>query len=83
MERNIWAPCGPQLPISNYPLEFIYQALPEIVKADLPEIYFMPDLVNHSQTRNLTRKLIERGFSDEDIEKILYGNFMRIFRELL
>jgi microsomal dipeptidase-like Zn-dependent dipeptidase len=27
--------------------------------------------------------LIERGFSDENIEKILHGNWMRIFKEIL
>jgi membrane dipeptidase len=45
--------------------------------------HFIPDLTNHSHARNLTRKLIERGFSDEEIEKILRGNWMRIFKELL
>jgi len=32
----------------------------------------VPDLSNHAHTANLTRKLIERGFSDQEIEKILY-----------
>jgi len=32
---------------------------------------------------NVTRKLIERGFSDEQIEKILFRNWMRIFEKLL
>jgi microsomal dipeptidase-like Zn-dependent dipeptidase len=45
--------------------------------------HFIPDLTNHSHARNLTRKLIERSFSDTDIEKILRGNWMRIFEELL
>jgi membrane dipeptidase len=67
--------------------EAIYDALPESVKIELktslPEPVFIPDLANHAQARNLTAKLIERGFSDDDIEKILYRNFMRIFRELL
>ena len=40
--------------------------------------HFIPDLTNHSHARNLTRKLIERGFSDEQIAKILFGNWMRI-----
>jgi microsomal dipeptidase-like Zn-dependent dipeptidase len=31
----------------------------------------------------LTRKLIERGFKDRDIEKILRGNWLRIFEQLL
>jgi microsomal dipeptidase-like Zn-dependent dipeptidase len=41
------------------------------------------DLANHAHTHTLTRKLIERGFSNEGIEKILYRNFMRTFEELL
>jgi len=44
---------------------------------------FIPDLTNHSHARNLTRKLIERGFNDADIAKILHENWMRIFKELL
>jgi membrane dipeptidase len=47
------------------------------------DLHFVPDLTNHSHARNFTRKLIERGFSDDDIEKILCGNWMRIFKELL
>jgi len=39
--------------------------------------------MNHSHTRNLTRKLIERGFNDADIEKILHGNWLRILKERL
>jgi microsomal dipeptidase-like Zn-dependent dipeptidase len=45
--------------------------------------YFIPDLTNHSHARNLTRKLIERGFADADIEKILFGNWMRLIKQLL
>jgi len=44
---------------------------------------FVPDLGNHSHTRHLTRRLIERGFSDEEIGKVLYGNWMRLFAQLL
>ena len=43
----------------------------------------MPDLYKHAQARNLTRKLVERGYKDGEIEKILYGNWMRLFKELL
>jgi len=51
--------------------------------AKLAEPQFIPDLKNHSHAPNLVRKLIERGFSDGDIEKILFGNWDRILRELL
>ena len=67
--------------------EFIYRQWPESKKKWMAEKlttpHFIPDLTNHSHARNLTRKLIERGFADEDIEKILRGNWLRIFGELL
>lgn len=45
--------------------------------------HFIPDLSNHSDSRKVTRRLIERGFSDEEIEKILFRNWMRMFELLL
>ena len=67
--------------------EFIYSQWPESAKRELAEKFttphFIPDLSNHSHARNLTRKLIERGFNDEQIEKILRGNWLRIFEECL
>jgi membrane dipeptidase len=67
--------------------EFIYSQWPESAKKQLAEKlttpHFIPNLRNHSQARNLTRKLIERGFSDEQIEKILRRNWLRIFQEWL
>jgi len=67
--------------------EYLFEQLPESVRkelqAKLTTPHFIPDLTNHSHARNLTRKLIERGFSDVDIEKILRGNWLRIFHEML
>jgi membrane dipeptidase len=67
--------------------EFIYRQWPESARKELAAKFttphFIPDLKNHSHARNLTRKLIERGFSDENIAKILRDNWMRIFKELL
>ena len=67
--------------------EYLLRQLPEStlreLAAKLTMPHFIPDLTNHSQARNLTRKLIERGFTDEQIEKILRGNWMRIISELL
>ncbi|MDP9004201.1 MAG: dipeptidase [Verrucomicrobiota bacterium] len=67
--------------------EFIFCRRPEIVPADPAAAYtrphFIPNLTNHSQARNLTRRLIERGFTDEQIEKILFRNWMRMFEQLL
>ena len=67
--------------------EFIYSQWSESAKRELAEKFttphFIPDLRNHSHARNLTRKLIERGFNDEQIEKILRKNWLRIFEECL
>jgi membrane dipeptidase len=51
--------------------------------AYIAEPKFVPDLEHHGHTRNLTRRLIERGWKDEDITKLFNGNWMRIFQRLL
>jgi microsomal dipeptidase-like Zn-dependent dipeptidase len=67
--------------------EFIYRQWPDSrqkeLAAKLATPHFIRDLTNHSHARNLTRRLIERRFSDTDTEKILRGNWLRIFEELL
>ena len=67
--------------------EFLWRLLPaaerEKIEAKLTRPHFLPDLTNHGQARNLTRKLIERGFNDREIRKILGQNWLRILRELL
>jgi membrane dipeptidase len=67
--------------------EFIYREWPESRQKELAAKFttphFIPDLRNHAHARNLTRRLIERGFSDDQIEKILRGNWLRIFKEVL
>jgi membrane dipeptidase len=67
--------------------EFIYRQWPDGKKKWMAEKlttpHFIPDLRNHSHARNLTRKLIDRGFSDADIEKILRGNWLRVLQTLL
>ncbi|MEY2560572.1 MAG: rane dipeptidase [Verrucomicrobiota bacterium] len=45
--------------------------------------HFIPDLSSHADSRNVTRRLIELGFSDGEIEKILFRNWMRMFERLL
>src|SRR5262249_26103016 len=67
--------------------EFIYRQWPESRQKELAAKFttprFIPDLRNHSHARNVTRKLVERGFSDEQIEKILRDNWLRIFKAWL
>ncbi len=38
-------------------------------------------LESHSKMRNLTRGLVKRGYSDEDVLKILGRNWLRLFSE--
>jgi membrane dipeptidase len=63
--------------------KFLQDKMTESEKKRFPPIEFIPNFTNHSHARSITRKLIERGHSDGDLEKILYGNFMRLFKELL
>ena len=67
--------------------EYLFEQLPDKVRtelaAKLTKPHFIPGLTNHSHARNLTRKLIERGFSDADIEKILRGNWLRVLEQTL
>lgn len=68
-------------------IEFLYQRWsPEeqaALNAALTPPCFVPNLGNHGHTRPLARRLSERGFSDEEIGKVLYGNWMRVFEQLL
>ena len=67
--------------------EFIYRGWTEEDRAafhqEIPQCSFHPGS-NESRSRVKSfRKLIERGFNDEEMEKILFGNAMRIFEQLL
>jgi membrane dipeptidase len=42
----------------------------------------LSDCRDAGQMENVTRELIRRGYSEEDIRKIWGGNFMRVFREV-
>ncbi len=67
--------------------EFLWQQMSktnkEKMETKLTTPHFLPDLGNHSHARNATRRLLERGWKDDAIEKFLRGNWMRIFKELL
>jgi membrane dipeptidase len=64
--------------------EFIYRQWSEAEQIafqnKFTHAHFVPELAKHSHSRALTRRLIERGFSDGDIEAILFRNWMRIFQ---
>jgi membrane dipeptidase len=67
--------------------EFIYRDWPEEVRAafheKFPRVHFIPGLTSHEHALNLIGKLIDRGFSDEEMEKILWRNAARVFEQLL
>ncbi|MCW3990605.1 MAG: dipeptidase [Candidatus Bathyarchaeota archaeon] len=43
----------------------------------------LPELDDTSMVPNMTRELVKRDYSDEDILKILGGNFIRVFKKIL
>ena len=67
--------------------EFIYRQWSEAEQIafqnKFTHAHFVPELAKHSHSRGLTRRLIERGFKDDEIERILFRNWMRIFEEWL
>jgi membrane dipeptidase len=67
--------------------EFIYRQWSEAEQIafqnKFTHAHFVPKLGKHSDSRGLTRRLIERGFSDSEIEAILFRNWMRIFEQWL
>lgn len=67
--------------------EFIYRQWSEAEQVafqnKFTHAHFVPDLEKHSHSRHLTRRLIERGFRDDEIERILFRNWMRIFEQWL
>ncbi len=63
--------------------ERIFNRLAPAERAVLGHIHFVPDLNNHSHARHVTRRLIERGWPDDAIEKFLYGNWQRLIKRIL
>ena len=58
--------------------KFILDQWPPEEQAKYDMVRFVPDLLEHSQARNLTRRLVARGWGDEEIAKVLYGNWRRV-----
>jgi membrane dipeptidase len=62
-----------------------YLKYPEMkmgAKEEPYENYFCEGLRSMSETLNVTRGLVSRGYSDEEIEKILGENFLRLFKRI-
>lgn len=43
----------------------------------------LADCYDISEIKNITIELVKRGYSEEEIEKIWSGNFMRVFEEIM
>ncbi len=51
--------------------------------SDFDGVFSLPEgLKDCTYVPNITKELVTRGYSDEDIRKILGGNFMRVFRKV-
>jgi membrane dipeptidase len=66
--------------------DFIYRAMPPEEKAafeqHLTTVHLPPDLLDHGDAPTVTRMLVERGFGDADIAKVLRENWLRVFRSV-
>ncbi len=65
--------------------EFIFRQWPAAQQRELAQKLAEPNFLNglrdHSDAPNLVRKLLERGFSEEDAGKFLFGNWERVLRD--
>jgi len=51
--------------------------------SDFDGVHALPkNLADCSMVPNITKELVNRGYSEEDIKKILGGNFMRVFKQV-
>ncbi len=53
------------------------------IAASMIQTHQAPGLTNHSHAPNLTRQLIARGFHEDEIEKILFANWLRVWKNVL
>lgn len=54
---------------------------PTLAPAKLEE-RMVKDLEHVSDVKNISRGLVARGYTDEDIMKLLSGNFLELFRKV-
>jgi membrane dipeptidase len=47
------------------------------------ESYFHPELKDWRHLPNVTRSLLKRGYSEQDIRKVLGENFLRVYKKVL
>lgn len=66
----------------NVPEE-IKSLTPDLNREEASRPPVKPIVEDNSEFPNVPRALSERGYSDQDIEKIVGGNFMRVFERIL
>ncbi len=90
-ELKVRAPFEAQLPVPNFTV--IADHIDHVVKvggvdhvglgSDFDGIYSAPrGMEDASKLPNLVRELARRGYSEEDMEKILGGNVLRVMRQV-
>ncbi|MNZ59954.1 Membrane dipeptidase [compost metagenome] len=78
---------GTDWPMSDLDWSLIYfkeQIAPKLgfAKGDGPSTETVKGLEKYSYFINFTRGLVARGYSDEDIAKIMGGNWLRVFEQI-
>jgi membrane dipeptidase len=67
--------------------DFIWRGMPpreqEAIRRSLADIHFVPELLDHSHAPNLVRRLAERGWPERAMGAFLYGNWLRLFEQML
>jgi membrane dipeptidase len=52
-------------------------------KARLPKFFAAPGITNHAEVGNVRRGLLERGFTESEVAKIMGENYLRVFKEVV
>lgn len=55
----------------------------EALQNSFAPLHFVPDLLHHGHAAHLVDLLIQRGYADADIAKLLRGNWMRVIEQTL
>lgn len=70
--------------------DFCESLWPQIARSErshspgsLARPWFIPDLSNHAHAPNVSRELIRRGWSDEEVGQVSWGNWLRVLSQWL
>jgi membrane dipeptidase len=63
--------------------EHIMQYLSEQERSRLPEAFAAPGIASHADVGNIRKGLLARGFTELEVTKIMGGNYLRVFREVI